>query len=227
MILVATGLKREAAIVAGPGIVAVCGGGAAEALAARMAAQAAGSQAVLSFGLAGALAPDLRPGDILVGTSVTDGQETWPTDQAWSQALLSKLPRSRAAGLFGSQAMLLTRAAKAQALARTRAAAADMESHIAARLATRLGLPFAAIRAVSDAAERDLPSAVSVGLTPDGDMALVPVLKALARRPSELPALIRAGREAELGFRALADARHLLGPGIGRLDLGQLVLHMG
>ena len=50
------------------------------------------------------------------------------------------------------------------------------------------------------------------------------ILRALARRPWELPALIRTAIEAEAGFRALVNARHLLGPGLGRLDLGQLGL---
>ena len=43
---------------------------------------------------------------------------------------------------------------------------------------------------------------------------------AFARDPSQLPALIRVGREAETAFHALRRGRDLLGPGIGRLDLG-------
>jgi len=68
---------------------------------------------------------------------------------------------------------------------------------------------------------------VKVGMTPDGGMALGAVLWALAKRPRQLPALIRAGREAEVAFRALGDGRRLLGPRIGRADLVQLALDVG
>jgi adenosylhomocysteine nucleosidase len=227
MILVATGLKREARIVAGPGVVAVSGGARADALEARLMAQASHADAILSFGLAGALAPDLAPGDLFVATSVTDGERVSPTDEAWLAALLAKLPGAQAGVLFGSDAMLLTREAKAAARTRTGAIAVDMESQVATRAAARAGLPFAVVRAISDAADRDLPGAVSVGMTPEGDMNLLPVLAALARRPGELLGLVRAGREAERAFRALADARHLLGPRLGRPDLGQLALDVG
>jgi hypothetical protein len=97
-----------------------------------------------------------------------------------------------------------------------------MESHIAARAALAHGVPFAAVRCVSDGATRSLPLAAQAGFGADPDIGAV--LRALARRPWELPALIRTALEAEAGFRALVNARHLLGPGLGRLDLGQLGL---
>lgn len=224
MILVATGLRREARIVAGPDLLAVCGGGVTAGLEAALTAEAPRAEAILSFGLAGALAAGLLPGDCIVATGVVDANGRRPVDQAWAAALLARLPKARPGLLFASDAMLLTRKAKAEAQAATEALAADMESHVASRIAARFGLPFAAVRAVSDAADRDLPAAVAVGMAPDGGMALWPVLRALARRPGELPALVRAAREAERGFRSLIDARHLLGPRLGRADLGELVL---
>jgi adenosylhomocysteine nucleosidase len=224
MILVATGLQREARIVGGPGVAAVWGGGLVARLEAALTARAPESEAILSFGLAGALAPGLRPGDCIVGTAVMDGETRRCADAAWLATLRMQLPAAKAGMLLGADAMLLTCTEKRAARARTDALAVDMESHVAARVAARFGLPFVAVRAISDAADRNLPHAVSVGLAPDGGMALWPVLRALARRPTELPGLFRAAGEAERAFRTLADARHLLGPGLGRLDLGELVL---
>jgi len=43
-------------------------------------------------------------------------------------------------------------------------------------------------------------------------MALGKVLASLARRPGQLPALIRTGRSAELAFKALAEVHQKLGP---------------
>ncbi len=55
-------------------------------------------------------------------------------------------------------------------------------------------------------------------------MDILAVLIALVADPRQLPALIRVGREAETAFRALGRGRDLLGPRLGRPDLGELPL---
>ena len=72
-----------------------------------------------------------------------------------------------------------------------------------------------------------LPPAVLSGMKPDGGMDLAGVLASLARDPRQLPSLIRTGREAERAFKALDHARRLLGPRLGRADLGELLLDVG
>jgi hypothetical protein len=123
--------------------------------------------------------------------------------------------------------MFTAAAEKRAAHARTGALAVDMESHVAARVARRFGLRFAAARVISDAAGRDLPAAVEVGMTPDGGMALGAVLAALARDPAQLGPLVRTGLEVEAAFRALRRARRLLGPGLGLVDLFDHPLDVG
>jgi hypothetical protein len=115
--------------------------------------------------------------------------------------------------------MLADATAKRDAHAATGAIAVDMESHVAATVAARHGLPFAIARVVSDAADRSLPRAAQAGMAPDGGMDIGAVLRALVRDPRQLPALIRVGGEAETAFKALGRGRDLLGPRIGRADL--------
>jgi hopanoid-associated phosphorylase len=226
-ILAVTGLRREARIIEGPGVTVVAGGGRAGALAAALTSAAARADAIISIGIGGALAPGLRPGAWVVATRViADGRET-PTDPAWTAQIGTRLPAARLGSILGSDAMLMQVAEKQAAYQRWQALAVDMESHIAVRVAHRFGLPFAAVRVISDSVDRDLPAAVKVGMTPDGGMALGAVLWSLARDPAQLPALIRTGREAERAFRALADGRRLLGPGLGRPDLVELPLDVG
>jgi hopanoid-associated phosphorylase len=226
-ILAATGLRREARIIEGPGVAVVAGGGRAEALEAALLSAAAGVEALISIGIGGALAPGLQPGDWVVATSViAEGSQT-STDPDWTAEIRARLPAARMGPILGSDAMLTRAAEKEAAHRRWQALAVDMESHVAARVARRLGLPFAAVRVISDSADRDLPAAVTVGMKPDGGMALGAVLWALARDPAQLPALIRTGRDAERAFRALADGRRLLGPGVGRPDFVQLPLDVG
>lgn len=209
-ILAATGLAREAALIAGPGVVAVVSGGRADLLERRLLAAAEGARAILSIGIAGALSASLQPGDWVVATKVVAHDGEWPTDVAWSAQLAKALRAPSTGPILGAPAMLLRATDKRAACLRTGALAVDMESHVAARLAQRLGLPFAAVRVISDCADHDLPPAVTVGMRPDGGMALGPVLLALLKNPLQLPALIRTGRDAEVAFKTLSAAR--LGP---------------
>ena len=137
-------------------------------------------------------------------------------------------PRTFVRGdIAGSDRMVVTAADKATLYRATSALAVDMESHVAAKFAADYGLPFAALRVISDTAGRDLPRAVLAGMRPDGGMNLAGVLSSLARDPRQLPDLIRTGRDAEVAFRRLAllGGDHLLcGPGIGCPYLGQLLL---
>jgi nucleoside phosphorylase len=70
MILVATGLRQELNILEGPGVFVVAGGGDGARLERELEAAAGEAEAVISMGLCGALAPDLGPGDWVIGTHV-------------------------------------------------------------------------------------------------------------------------------------------------------------
>lgn len=226
-LLAATGLLREAKILAGAGVVVVAGGGRSEALERALAAAAGDCAGIVSIGLAGALAEGLAPGDWVVADAVLVDGEPAPVHPPWRAALAARLPAARTGRFLGSDTMMVRAADKRRAHAATGAIAVDMESHMAARIARRLGLPFAAARVISDAADRNLPAAVSVGVRPDGGMAVGAVLAGLLRDPRQFPALIRTGLEAGAAFRALADARRLLGPGLGLLDLLERPLDVG
>ena len=60
-----------------------------------------GATAVISFGIAGALAPLLRVGDAIIATHVVAGREHYTCDAAWSQILRGKLSNSRSAIVVG------------------------------------------------------------------------------------------------------------------------------
>ena len=56
---------------------------------------------------------------------------------------------------------------------------------------------------MSDPAERDLPPAALVALTPDGGIGLLPVMRSLMRQPSQIIGLLTVARDAALARRAL------------------------
>jgi hopanoid-associated phosphorylase len=228
-VIAVTGLRREARIMAGPGVLAIAGGGDGARLEAEIeAACAAGASGVLSIGLCGALARALRPGDWIVGRSAVTPDGRIETDPAWSERLISRLNPAVTGPICGSDVMVADVEAKRKLREAAGGLAVDMETHIAAHVAKRHGLPFAIARNVSDASDRSLPKAAQAGMKADGGMDVGAVIKALARDPGELPALIRTALEAEVAFRALLRGRQLLGgalvgPGS---DFGELLLDM-
>lgn len=226
MILAVTGLKRERRILAGPGIEVVAGGGDQARLELMLERLAPGMQGVISIGIAGALASGLLPGRWVVATAVSDRGAALPTDPAWTDRLLSRLPAPERGVLLGVDAVAATAAQKAELCRTSMAIAVDMESHIAARVAHRHRLPFVAARVVSDAAHRTLPPAARIGMRSDGSVNLPAVLGSLLRAPWQLPALIRTGLEAETAFRALFRGHRLLGPRLGGPDVGELAADM-
>ena len=216
MILVVTGLLGEARIAAGAGVRTVSGGGRTPLLVERIeAALADGSvRAVLSFGVAGALLAGLPVGEVLVAAVVRDGRARLYADPAWT-ARLAALTGARPADLAGVDEAAATHDAKAALRLRTGAVAVDMESHAAARAAAARGLPFAALRVVSDLASDSLPPAAVAGMRADGGTDVPAVLRGLARDPRQLPALVRTARDAAAALRALRHARKAAGAGFG------------
>lgn len=166
---------------------------------------------LISFGVAGGLAPSLRPGAIVVADSVATPGETIPTDPAWTSALLRALPDASLGVVAGVDAPVATAAEKAALNAACGVLAADMESHIGARAARRSGVPFAVLRVVIDAAECDVPSAALAGFGADGRTDMLALLASLIAHPSQLGAMLRLGRDSAQARAALRQARALLG----------------
>ncbi len=202
------GMVSEARLLEGSGVRVMIGGGQTPRLAPELdAALSAGAAGVLSFGLCGALAPALRVADLIIGTSVIFEGQSVVADDAWSARLTAGLPNARTGPLAAGDEMVPDVAGKARLYGATGALAVDMESHIVAALASRHGVPFAVLRAVSDTAAQSLPPAARVGLGPDGKPNLFAVLRALSVDPRQLPALIRTGRDSVAAHGALRRAK--------------------
>ena len=211
--IVVTGLKAEARIAAGTGVtVFACGGNVGRQAQSIRKAVFSGAAAIVSFGIAGGLNPQLATGDWVVANGVMSGSRYIATDNGWSNRLAQRLSAA-AIGDFATVAVPVLDPAKKRRLHRdTGAIAVDMESFQAAALAAELGVPFAAVRVVADPVHRDIPSAARLGLQFDGTVAIAPILHSLLRKPSQFPALFRVASDAIIAFRALRLGRQELGP---------------
>lgn len=175
----------------------------------------AGCQGLISFGLAGGLAPSLGPGTIVLADRVTDARgRSLLTDPAWRERLTARVVHGHrivAGGVIGSDRAIGRPEEKAALACTTGALAVDMESHAVAQTAARLGVPFLVIRAVADAADRAVPAWLMGVIGDDGRPRLGAVAAGLLAHPADLPALIWLGRASA---RALAALRRLaLGAG--------------
>ncbi len=219
-LLAVVGLAREARIVKRAGLVPVIGAGNSRLLTRRLSAAPPDLAGVVSFGIAGALAPLLEVGDTVIATHVVTDREHYACDAAWSRVLRTKLPEAQSAVIAGVDAPAGHIGAKKDLFRETGAHAVDMESHIAARFALDRGVPFVVIRVISDRAGRTLPPAALERLRWSGKPRIFAVLRSLIREPRQVPELFQTAREASVAFRALLRCRDILGPGLGCPYLG-------
>lgn len=220
---VVTGLQREAdclRVFPAADRPSVSCQGAGPQAAALAAAQllAAGCSALLSFGLAGGLAEDLRPGDILIAEAVVgqDGQ-VWPTDAAWREAIAQKLRDQGPSGvtiarLLGLHRPLLTPPEKKECGIRLAARAVDMESLAVASAAANAKASFLAVRVVIDPVDQAVPGWLAAAVDGRGKPRPSRLLAGLAQHPADLPVLLRLARNERKAMRALRDVAVDAGP---------------
>jgi adenosylhomocysteine nucleosidase len=194
--IVVVGLAFEARIAAGPGIQVIRSGngqGLAEALGRAI---RSGCQGLISFGVAGGLAPGLHPGTCVVGSAILSAASRLPTDPSWSRKLLSTIPGAIYGPLYGVPAPIADPEAKQALHDRTGAVAVDMESHVVANVAATNSMPMVAIRVITDPAKRALPRSALAAMRPDGTTDIAAMIRSVIRRPQELPALLQTARGA-------------------------------
>ena len=214
-ILIVTGLIQEARIAAGPGMTVICSSSDPQQLRALLTVfDPTTIRGVISFGVAGGLDPSLRSGDVVVATEVMAGDARWLAGLSLNEELVSGIALGRRrvvrGGLAGVEEVVVARARKAALRSDTGAAAVDMESHIAAAYATEAGLPFAAVRVISDPADRSLPALAKSAIKPNGDIDLRSILRGVVRNPRTLSALVSMGIDFNRALRSLRGCRGFL-----------------
>jgi hopanoid-associated phosphorylase len=160
-------------------------------------------KAVISFGVAGALDPRLRVGDIVVATSVTNDQrQVFDADTSMVEEIVLDLKRSNlyphVGPTFGTTIPRYNASDKAALWKQSHAIAVDMESEGAAQWARAHGLPFAMIRTISDNQSFTLPPAALTAVNADGTYNVGAVIQSVLNDPFEFGGLI------ELAFNAMA-----------------------
>jgi len=135
---------------------------------------------LISTGFCGALDPNLRVGDIF---------------------------RSQESGrLLCADRVAVTAREKRELREKTGAAAVDMESAAVAKKAAEWGVPFQAIRVVSDTAHEDMPLDFNLYRDREGRFSRTRIgLAAMARPFTRVPALLRLDRNCRIAAESLGN----------------------
>ena len=165
---------------------------------ARQAAQAlaeAGADCLVGFGAAGALAPSLRPGDLMVATEVIEAGRKFAVSADLAASVVKWLSRKNFTVHSGPLACtahpVATVKDKQKMFAQTGAIAVDMESAGVLDAAERNGLPAFVLRVIIDAAHVALPDAVLQRVDDFGEADIPALVLDLVRSPGQIPAVAR------------------------------------
>ena len=174
-----------------------------------------GVTSLVSFGIAGALDPDLKSGDLIfpeivqTGKIPLEGEESpgYPVSLEWRnrvEALLSPNLTVVNKPLTTSSGVLTTAKAKLEFGAVTGACAYDMESAAIAEVAAKHEVPFIAIRAITNPVDFSPPPELLNAIQPEGSIKTLHLLSLLYHRSVDVSTLLHLGKEIREARRTLA-----------------------
>jgi hopanoid-associated phosphorylase len=211
MLGIITGMASEARIFGADALTIAAGGNATATRQGIATLIARGADRLVSFGIAGALDPSLKPGDLVIGAAVRTAQgDRLPVDQKWLVQLTTHLGNARVADVYGSSSIVGLAAQKAMLFRDSGAVAVDQESHWVADAAHTRRIPFIVVRAIADRAGDTLPSAVLNGLDSSGNPRTAAVILALLGNPLQLGGLIRVAFQTRRALKSLLRGRTAL-----------------
>lgn len=165
-----------------------------------------GAAAIVSVGLSGALADELKTGEVFVADAVITlaGDRYDVSDQIREEFKQVKAEDSVFRGVtIGTDAIIADVEEKAKLGQTHNAVAVDMESHRVAKIAQESNIPFAVIRAIADGADRAIPPAALDAVTEEGKAKSMSVLLKALKSPGQLSGLIGLGADAALAQKVL------------------------
>ena len=148
------------------------------------------AQQVMSMGFCGALDPALHVGDIVIS----------------GEGFKSPSRRFMRAEIWSADRVAVSSGEKRQLRQSTGAAAVEMEAAAVAEKARRWGLPFRAVKAVSDAADEDLPLDFNHYRDRDGRFRVSRIAASALVHPfTTMPALLRLNRNCQQAAESLGE----------------------
>lgn len=168
-----------------------------------------GSEALLSFGIAGALVESVKSGTLLIAGQVINWNGSVNTDTAWVARMRLALGQPSFPTVLGdlahSDPPAVSPADKRALHRQTKALGVDMESFGVGEIARDRGVPFLTLRAVADGATSMLPLSALEATNADGSVSTGRALSTLALRPWELGDMVKLGLQTGAARKTLRN----------------------
>jgi len=178
---------------------------------------------LISLGFGGALLPGLAPGDLVLGDSFWRyDPETGNLQEVAAPPPPRPLPelaaRLKAAGLpaeigsFVTTPGIIHKGRQGEPLGRLTRPVLDLESAAVAGVAAATGVPFLALRVITDAAAEEIPDFILQGYEPGPGPGLQKALAWLAGDPRRVFPMLHLWRRGSLAARRLSQALQVILP---------------
>ena len=152
---------------------------------------------VLTCGLAGGLAPELKLGDV-----VFDAE---PNSQLWRTFISAQAAPAK---IHCATAVATTPLHKSALRAQTGADVVEMESGCIREICKTKNIPSATVRVILDAANQELPLDFNQVMTPSQNLDPLKLAAFIARNPRKIPALMRLQKQTRFAATKLAEVLH-------------------
>lgn len=165
-----------------------------------------GATRLMSFGVCGGLAAGVKTGDLILPKTVMRDGQTLSLESEWYDKILRQIPDAKSGALVSVKHAVTTPQQKAQLHQSSQAIAVDVESFVVMQIAQAHNFHGLVIRAVLDPSDQTLPPAALDGVNDKGETQFWPVIRGLAKRPQDLPDLIRLGGQNKRACSTLSEA---------------------
>jgi adenosylhomocysteine nucleosidase len=167
--------------------------------------------ALVSFGFAGGLIPQLTRGTLVIGTALASGDSAQIVagahrpliDQFYAAAEAEGLPVQRGP-VVTAKHIVADAASKAALRRKSGACAVDMETAGIVQAAREVGLPWVTVRAIIDSATDPMPMECLTMLGDDGHVAVGLLMRMVWRSPSLVRHFVTLARGTALAQRHLS-----------------------
>jgi len=172
-----------------------------------------GVTALLSWGSAGGLSPELSPGSLILPKAViASNRSCYCVDATWHNSLCNQLKghfNLHTNPLLESATVVCTPSEKANLFRETGAIGVDMESAAVATVAQEKGVPFMIVRAVADAMDATIPKCTLNAFDEFGRLNFIKLIQGFLDHPTNLFALFRVGQNYRAAQKTLAAVARL------------------
>ena len=173
-----------------------------------------GATALVSWGTAGGLSENLKPGDLLLPEFVQSDNRKYQTDHNWRQRLVDQITpdlKPHSGLLLQTNEVISGTEQKSQLHEKTSAIAVDMESGSIAKTADQNKLPFLIIRSVVDTSDETIPISAINSIDEFGQTKPAALTASLIKSPGDIPKLIKLGKHFQQARKSLKQVSTLAG----------------